>query len=90
MRPTIKETVKKYYRVDRREIAYVKFILEGYDGLAVMTTVNARTGEIVLASAPECEAELDAILQDLEREILIEPLDAPGKIFDGAGSMKHP
>ncbi len=77
MRSIVHETVKKYYRVDRREIAYLKFILEGYDGLAVMTTVNAQAGEIVLASAPECEAELEMILQDLKKEILIEPAAAP-------------
>ncbi len=72
MRPTVNETVKKYYRVDRREIAYVKFILEGYDGLAVMTTVKAGAGEIVLSVDPVCEAELEMILEDLGKEILIE------------------
>ncbi len=78
MKPTVKETVKKYYRVDRREIAYLKFILEGYDGLAVMTTVNAEAGEIVISSAPGCEEELDMILRDLGNEILIEPLARSG------------
>lgn len=67
------ETIKRYYRVDRREIAFIKFILEAYDGLAVMETLDPVSGMVVFHIAPGCEAELDIVLQDLKREIMIEP-----------------
>ena len=69
------ETVKRYYRVDRREIAFIKFILEAYDGLAVMETLDPIAGMVVFHIAPGCEAEVNMILQDLKREIVIEPAD---------------
>ena len=69
------ETVKRYYRVDRREIAFVKFILEAYDGLAVMETLDPMAGMVVFHIAPGCEADVDMILQDLKKEIIIEPAE---------------
>ena len=69
------ETVKRYYRVDRREIAFIKFILEAYDGLAVMETLDPMAGMVVFHIAPGCEADVDMILQDLKRDIVIEPAE---------------
>jgi hypothetical protein len=42
----------RYFRVDRRHIAYLRFILEGYDGLASLTTIDPHQG-IVALSIPE-------------------------------------
>ena len=67
------ETIKKYYRVDRSQIAYIRFTLEAYDGLANVTTLDSFLGVIRLTIAPGCGPEVDAIIKDLKREILIEP-----------------
>ena len=67
------ETAKRYYRVDRREIAYLRFILEAYDGLAVVSTLDPEAGIIVLRISPGCEPDVERILQDLKRYIMMEP-----------------
>ncbi|MGD8263845.1 MAG: DUF4911 domain-containing protein [Desulfobacterales bacterium] len=69
----ILETIKRYYRVDRREIAFLRFIIEAYDGIAVLRTQDRELGLIVLDIAPGCEAAVDLILRDLKHDILIEP-----------------
>ena len=66
------ETIKKYYRIDRREISFLKFILEAYDGLAVLTTVDSKKGIIVINIAPGCEGDVKMILQDLKQNVMIE------------------
>jgi hypothetical protein len=71
------KSLRTYLRVERKQIAYLKFILEGYDGLAVMSTVDRAAGVIMLDIGPGCEADVDLILQDLRREIRIEPLREP-------------
>lgn len=71
-------TVRRYYRVDRREIHFLKFILEGYDGVAVVRTVDPLAGLVVLHIGPGCQAVVDMIIKDLEREIRIEPLELNG------------
>ena len=68
------ETIKRYYRVDRRQIAFIKFIFEAYDGIAGMRTINPTKGIIKLHIAPGCEEQVDRILQDLKKEILIQRL----------------
>jgi hypothetical protein len=60
--------------VDRRQIAYIKFIIEAYDGIAGMRTINPTKGIIKLHIAPGCEEQVDRILQDLKKEILIQRL----------------
>jgi len=65
---------KKYFRIDRREIHFLRFILEGYDGLAVVRTVDPREGLVVLHVRPGGEAEVAEIIADVRREIKIEPV----------------
>lgn len=67
-----KKTSRRHLRVDRREIAFLRFVLEGYDGLAVLTTLDAAAGTVVLSIAPGCEDEVEKILADLKNEILME------------------
>lgn len=69
-----KTTVKKYYRVDREQIHFLKFILEGYDGVAVLTTIDPQEGLVVLYIGPGCQGMADMIIQDLQRHIRIEPV----------------
>jgi len=66
-------TIKKYFRVDRRKIAFLKFIFEAYDGIVTLTTVNPNQGVVLLCIAPGCEDDVEMILQDLKKDILIEP-----------------
>lgn len=68
------ETIKKYYRIDRSEIGFIKFIVEAYDGLAVLTTVDPEAGIVILYIAPGCEADVETILQELKKDIMIETL----------------
>jgi hypothetical protein len=71
------QTTRQYYRVDRREISFLRFIVEAYDGLALVRTVDARKGIVVLHMAPGCEEEARRLIASLRAEILIEPLASP-------------
>ncbi len=52
-------------RIAPSRIGYLKFILEGYDGLAQLSTVDRNTGDIVVRCHPACQAELLALLTAL-------------------------
>jgi hypothetical protein len=66
------KTIKKIFRVDRREICFIKFILEAYDGIATMTTIHAQKGIVMLRIAPGCEDDVEAVLQGLKKDMIIE------------------
>jgi len=69
------KTIKKYYRVDHREICFIKFILEAYDGIAVLTTLDSGLGIVEINIAPGCEKDVESVLQDLKNDIMIEDTD---------------
>ncbi|MDT8334811.1 MAG: DUF4911 domain-containing protein [Desulfurivibrionaceae bacterium] len=46
-------------------IAFLKFILEGYDGLATLTTIDRERGLVAMACFPDCREELVALLEAL-------------------------
>lgn len=65
------ETTKQYYRVDRREIAFIKFIIEAYEGLAVVSTEDAEKGIMKFSIAPGCEEEFGELISELKKDIVI-------------------
>ena len=58
--------------MDRREIAFIKFIFEGYDGMAMMKTMDPAKGIITLHISPGCEKHVKGILQDLKKNITMQ------------------
>jgi hypothetical protein len=67
----------RFFRVDRRHIAYLRFTLEAYDGLATLTTLDPRQG-IVALSFPDCfAADVDDLVAALDREIGLTEIDLP-------------
>ncbi len=67
------ETISKYFRVDRREICFLRYIFEAYDGIASLTTIDSSSGSVVLHISPGCENDVEMLLQELKKEIMIEP-----------------
>jgi hypothetical protein len=61
--------------MDRRQIHFLKFILEGYDGMAVLTTLDAEQGFVMLYIAPGCQGVVERVIQSLEAHVRIEPVD---------------
>ncbi|HPA15050.1 MAG TPA: DUF4911 domain-containing protein [Desulfobacterales bacterium] len=68
------ETIEKHYRTDRREIGFLRFIFEAYDGIAVLKTLDPEQGVVALHISPGCEGDVETILRDLARDIMIEPM----------------
>ena len=75
MRSSLKfklKTTKQYLRIDRKEICFLRFIFEAYDGIATITTVDPALGIVLFQIAPGCEEEVAIVLQDLKKDIMIE------------------
>jgi hypothetical protein len=74
--------VSRFYRVPLSEIAYVRAIVEGYDGIVVMRAADPRRGEIEWLIGDGLDDEAQALAQRLRGEAgLIEiarPADWPG------------
>jgi hypothetical protein len=73
---TVNDTAKMKYcsslqlEVSPDRIHFLKFILEGYDGLALLTTINSRQGLIEIKYPPEVEKDLTNLLHNIAPQIL--------------------
>jgi hypothetical protein len=74
-------SLKRYFLLDRRDVAYLKFILEAYEGLATLSTLE-RTGEealVRLTVLPSCAADLESLINALRQDIaMTETAPPPG------------
>lgn len=59
------KTIARYYHVDRRDIVFIRYIFEAYDGIAVVSTVSSEKDIIVIYTAPGCEEEVASVVFDL-------------------------
>ena len=71
------DTSSRYLRVRREDIAYFKFIIESYEGLAVVRTKDSSEAIVELMVAPGWEKDVEEILEGLRQEIPIESLNNP-------------
>ncbi len=62
----------RYFRVARRDIVYLKFILEAYEGMNVMSTVDNANGIIRIAIMPGFLGDMDALLNELGANVSLE------------------
>ena len=68
------DTQSRYFRLRRDDIAYFKFIIESYEGMAVVRTKDPQEASVELMVAPGWEKDLEEVLGGLQEEITIEPL----------------
>ena len=60
------EMIKRLFKVDRREINYIKITIESYDGMAVVKTIDPNAALIELQISPGCETLVFELLDSLE------------------------
>jgi len=68
------DTHSRYLRVRREDIAYFKFIIESYEGMAVVRTKDPYEAVVELMVAPGWEKDVDEVLEGLQKEIPIEKI----------------
>ncbi|MBN2373655.1 DUF4911 domain-containing protein [bacterium] len=75
-RPSLKNKgLNIHIRTEARHIWRITGIFEGYDGLAVVRTIDREKGMIELLSSKDQEDELREMLENLSKEITIIVLD---------------
>jgi len=64
----MRQTGKYLLSIERKEICYLQWIIESYDGMASMRTINSVNGEIEISIAPECEEDVVSLIKSLQKE----------------------
>jgi len=51
-----------------REICYLQWIIESYDGMASMRTINPVNGEVEISISPGCKEDIFLLIKYLKEE----------------------
>lgn len=62
------DVVPIWLRLPRREIAYVKFVFESYEGVAVCRTIDPNTAIIMVLTVPDFREQAEVIIDALAAE----------------------
>jgi len=71
------KTTVQYYRVNRKQISFIKFILEAYDNMAVVTTLDPHQAIVQVTMAPGCERVIQRVLDAFCHEFEVVAIDRP-------------
>lgn len=70
------ESSRRIFRVNRRDISYLRYTVESYDGLAQVSTLDPYYAKIEITISRGGEALLSGLVDSLSREegLLIEEI----------------
>lgn len=71
-----------FLKVKTEDIAYLKFILESYEGVGIVRTVDQKNGIVVLLVAKDFKATAESILVSLHREMSMTEVPRPRDVED--------
>ncbi len=63
--------ITRYFQVPRRDLAYLKFIVEAHEGLATLSTADRETSTVVVSYFSYFTEEIGSLLESLGTEIAI-------------------
>jgi hypothetical protein len=66
-----------YLRLSPRDMAYFRFIVEAYDGLAVVSAVARDSETVAVRFSAGCAADVQCLLRELAGEIDLTVLTDP-------------
>jgi len=70
--------IERFFKVAHRDMVFLKFILEAYEGMNVMSTVDNGAGIIRIAVMPGFVDDMDALLADLGTQVSLTPVEWHG------------
>jgi len=70
-------TTRLNFHVDRKEISYLRWVIESYDGMAFLKTIDPYKALIELEISPGCEELVFELLDHLRshEHIRIDPME---------------
>ncbi len=71
------DSINLKYEVDKKDIAYIVSLVEAYDNLAVVRTLDQGRGLIEMLISPDFIDDVNDLVENLKKEIPIRKIDLP-------------
>jgi hypothetical protein len=79
--PFAMDTISLLLQIPPQEIAYLSFIMESYEGVAVVRTLDPHEGLVELMVPPDYQDEIGEILKDLAQEFPIQEVTSAARVI---------
>jgi hypothetical protein len=73
------EVASRYYQLASRDLVYMKFILEAYEGLSTMSTIDGKRGVVKVEYPVQFAEDVAALMQALATEIAVTEVTPGGE-----------
>ena len=71
----VKSSINRFFIIPRREIAYINFILESYEVIGFVTTIDRFKAIIKITISPYFIEDFEKLIEDLKKEFPIEEIE---------------
>jgi len=63
------DLIEIYLRIQREDIALIKFVLESYEGIAIVRTIDRKRATVVVLAMPDLIEHVRAALESLREHM---------------------
>jgi len=63
------DLIEIYLRIQREDIALIKFVLESYEGIAIVRTIDRKRATVVVLAMPDLIEHVRAVLASLREHM---------------------
>jgi hypothetical protein len=63
------DLIEIYLRIQREDIALIKFIIESYEGIGIVRTIDRKKATVVVLAMPDLIAHVRAVLESLREHM---------------------
>ncbi len=67
--------IKKWFKLKRSNIAQVQFIIEGYEGMATVTTIDPHAAILQVSIVPDFLQEIINLLDNMKNKYSLEEIE---------------
>jgi hypothetical protein len=71
--------IKKYFKLDRKNIVLVQFIIEGYGDMATVKTIDPKPAIIRISIMPDFISDMSDLIEHLKDKYQMEEINWPLK-----------
>ncbi len=71
------DLIEIYLRIQREDVALIKFVLESYEGIGIVRTIDRKKATVVVLAMPDLIDHVRAVLESLREHMDWYEIPAP-------------
>jgi len=84
------DLIEIYLRIQRQDIALLKFVIESYEGIGIVRTIDRKRATVVVLAMPDLREQVRAVLESLREHMDWYEIPPPAEQDDWLMQTVHP